>query len=169
MRVYKIINEEKFLKADIFLKELKQLKKENIKTIKTNITPFEWDSYLGYSTSFHLLPTYSGFKPKKPIEKALDGWREDKDHADILVPNKRTKAGKEIVKKLDELPNFTFEKIAKVLDIKLISSGRFTIPSLRISKNKKHIFLIADDRAKLKAKDFKEVTITYVNKKLGIK
>ncbi|MGJ8760354.1 MAG: hypothetical protein ACSHXA_07390 [Polaribacter sp.] len=72
-------------------------------------------------------------------------------------------------KKLDELPNFTFDKIAKVLDVKLISSGRFTIPSLRISKNKKHIFLIVDDRQKLKSKDFKEVTITYVNKKLGIK
>ncbi|MGJ8760353.1 MAG: hypothetical protein ACSHXA_07385 [Polaribacter sp.] len=99
MRVYKIINEEKFLKADIFLKELKKLKKENINTIKTNITPFEWESYLGYSTSFHLLPTYSGFKPTKAIELPFDGWKEDKDHADILVPNKRTKVGKVIAKK----------------------------------------------------------------------
>ena len=169
MRIYKIKNQEKFEAAAALLKLLKAQKKENLKIIKTEITPFKWRIYLGYETGFHLLPEYIGFKPKKPLNEIPEGWRKEKDNPEILVPSKRYKAGKEIAKKLNELKNYSYHKIEQTLGFKTELNGRFTVPKLRKSKNKKIIFLIVDSKVKLNKEDFKEVTITYAHKKLGIK
>jgi hypothetical protein len=169
MRVYKIINAEKLTKAKDFLTELKNQRKQNIDTINSTITPFKWAEYLESSGGFNLLPTYLGFKPKQKLKEIPEGWKIDKDYPGILSPYRRSKAGRMIAKKIEELPNYSFQKIAHVLDVKIKCIGRFLIPSLRISKNKKHVFLIVDSKVKLNKKDFKEVTISYANKKLGIK
>jgi hypothetical protein len=169
MRIYKIKNKEIFNKAKELLKTLANNKKETLRIIKEEITPFKWTHYVGHEPGFHLLTTYIGFKPKKTLEELPEGWRFDKDYPEFLVPNRRKKKGKELDKKLEQLPNYSFNKIEQTLGVSLVSSGRFTIPKLRISKNKKHIFLITDTRSKLDKKDFKEVTLTYANEKLGIK
>lgn len=166
MTIYKIKNKEKKEKIKNFLLKLKKLKKQRLKTIQSEITPFEWSEYLGFESGLDMLPTYLGFKPKAVLEKPPEGWRFDKDHSQFLVPSKRYKKGKEIGKKLENLENFSFYEIERMLNLKLTKLGRFTIPKLYLSKNKKAVYLVCDSSIVLESKEYKEVTKKHLKSKL---
>lgn len=169
MRIYKIINTDKITAAKDFLVECDKQTEANYETIRNEITPFEWESWFGYSSGFSLLPRFTGFKPEPPLKEVPKGWKPYKDEPSVLVPNGRTKIGREAAKKLRNLPNWHYPKIYQVLSIKEQDHvGRFTIPELRITEDKSEVFLITDDRVKLDKADFEEVTQTYVEEKLGI-
>jgi len=169
MRLYKVINSEKFKDAKEFLELIYKQKKENLDFIRENITPFDWQMYSGWSGGFYMLETFNGFIPKPKLDKIPSGWKFDKDNEELLVPNKRTKLGKKIYEDLNNLQNWSFHKIFDVLNIHVETIGRFTIPGLYLSKDEKEVYLKVDFKVELDEKDFEEVTVTYVNKMLGIK
>lgn len=170
MRLYKIINDEKKVDASKFIKEMADQNKANSENIQNNITPFPWTLYSGWDGGFNLLTTYHGFKPEGGIpEEIPTGWKIDKDNAEILTPNLRTKLGRSIRDQLRELKNWSFHKIYDVLNIQVDTLGRFTIPGLYVSQNKEEVYLKIDAKVDLSEEDFEEVTLTYVNKMLGIK
>lgn len=80
-----------------------------------------------------------------------------------------TKAGKNVAKKLNSLKNYGYFVVLDTLGINYDAIGRFTIPSLRVTKDRGEVYFIGDDKIELSEKDFEEVTFTYVKKKLELR
>ena len=77
-------------------KELK-MEKDNLKALNERLG-FEWDKFIGYpgQQNFNRVPIYMGFKPKSMEEIDFTIWRKDKEHPDYIVPNRKTKADRNI-------------------------------------------------------------------------
>lgn len=164
MKFYKIINTDKIKIANEFLLEIEDKAEKNHAQAKT-ITPFEWDKFLVSNASIHLLPIYLGFEPINKI-KAPIGWRYDKNYPTALVCDKRTKVGRENIKLLDNLPNYCNFEIYDTLNIEYDITGRFMLPKLFFSDDKKEIYLNLDDKIKLDKSDYLEVTRDYIEEKI---
>lgn len=162
MRIYKIINEKKFEGAKTFLAEVNRQGKENIDIVSNKVTPFKWKKCLVQPEGFQLLPTYMGFVPETELTEVPEGWMYDKKFPTVLVPNKRTKIGKQAVKDIKALQNFAFYSVYLAIDIDVELTGKFTLPAYVVAKDNSEIYLVIDDRVKLEKKDFEEVTVSYV-------
>lgn len=171
MRFYKLTDEKVIESATSFLEKLEKQQEENLKNIHENITPFDWDHYFGREGGgFFLLTRYVGFAPKQELKEIPKGWRIHKEHENVLVPNARTRIGKKVRKQLDDLPNIYYPRIYEIVGIEdpnLI--GRFYTPSLFKSNDETEIFFGCDPKLDMRPiSGFEEVTLTYVEEKLGI-
>lgn len=83
-------------------------------------------------------------------------WKRDPNHPEIFIPNKRTKAGKEMQKAISNLKCFSFMKIMDILDIKDYC-GRYVIPTLEIAGDT--ILVSVDDKHKLTQQDAIMITM----------
>ena len=68
---------------------------------------------------------------KKYIPKDSKAWRKVKGQPEYFEPNKRTKDGKEISKRLKDMESSDFFEIYKVLKVEL-PVGSFTIPTMEV-------------------------------------
>jgi len=167
MRIYKITDEKTFNAALEFIQKCDKLQKENEQKLK-DIVPFKWTSYLGHDrqSGFNKLVDYTGFVPSEKLEEIPSGWKLLKGYKDFLVPDKKTKLGKDAAKKISELNRVWFSEIYAVLGIEKEDLRRFTVPHLYLSKDKKEIYFKTDIEQEVDTEKFEEVTITYVQSKL---
>lgn len=112
-------------------KELK-MEKDNLKALNERLG-FEWDKFIGYpgQQNFNRVPIYMGFKPKSMEEIDFTIWRKDKEHPDFIVPNRKTKAGRDMAEFLSN--GLQGSRYSNVFDILGLEHGRkFTLPYVEI-------------------------------------
>lgn len=145
--IYKVLHKQR-------TKEL-AAKKENNKILK-ELIPYKWEQYLGWKdNSFGRIPAYFGFKFENLEEIDKNIWKQDKNNPAYYVPNKRTKAGKEMAVKLDRLKRFSFYRIWEMLEISN-ETGSKSVPFLEIAGDILLLFL--DDSQNPKDQNVVEIT-----------
>lgn len=154
-RYYKIIDNEKLLKANTFLAEVKTENEQNKKIVK-QVIPFDNISLFGHKTDYGVY--IKGFKSNID-NKGFVGFKLHKDGN--FFPDKGTKRGKEISEILSTQNNKCFFDTEHALDEELTPIGRFTVPKLYVLKNKE-LILQCDSSIKLDKSKYEEVTFTYV-------
>ena len=132
---YKIENKESdvYVKLhDMRTKEL-QIEKDNEKAIEEK-TCLKWNAFLGYSgqQNFRRTTQFSGFKFTEPEKVDSKIWSKNEDG--VFIPNKRTKAGREMAEFLmNGLKGNRYDKPFEIL--KITKQRRFTFPYVEIGKD----------------------------------
>lgn len=158
MIYYKITDKESDLYKKLYEQRTMELEahKQNQVTL-AKLIPYKWDIYSGHrDNSFSRIQRYFGFKFENPEEVDMKVWKRDPNHPEIFIPNKRTKAGKEIQKAISNLKCFSFMEIMDILDIKDYC-GRYVIPTLEIAGDT--ILVSVDDKHKLTQQDAIMITM----------
>lgn len=158
MIYYKITDKESDLYKKLYEQRTMELEvhKQN-QVILAKLIPYKWDIYSGHrDNSFSRIPRYFGFKFENPEEVDMKVWKRDSNHPEIFIPNKRTKAGKEMQKAISNLKCFSFMKIMDILDIKDYCR-HFAIPTLEIADDT--VLVSVDDRHKLTQQDAIMITM----------
>lgn len=139
-------------------REIKQENERNL--IKKAGSDFR--AYMGTPAPHHdsRVTRFSGFEFTEPDKLNPKAWKPDKDNPDIMVPNRRTKAGKEMDRFLSgmsgELKQSHFGKIYDILGLSR-PTGRFKLPQVGLGKEDE--ILIAID-AEVEHEDVIETTLT---------
>lgn len=158
MIYYKITDKESDLYKKLYEQRTMELEahKQNQVTL-AKLIPYKWDIYSGHrDNSFSRIPRYFGFKFENPEEVDMKVWKRDSNHPEIFIPNKRTKAGKEMQKAISNLKCFSFMNLFDLLGIKNYC-GRFAIPTLEIAGD--IILVSVDDRHTLTQEDVIMITV----------
>lgn len=158
MIYYKITDKESDLYKKLYEQRTMELEahKQNQVTL-AKLIPYKWDIYSGHrDNSFSRIQRYFGFKFENPEEVDMKVWKRDPNHPEIFIPNKRTKAGKEMQKAISNLKCFSFMEIMDILDIKDYC-GRYVIPTLEIAGDT--ILVSVDDKHKLTQQDAIMITM----------
>lgn len=170
---YKIINK----KSDIY-KKLHELRtkeleiEENNKKLVKEIVGDDWNWFVGRTgqQSYDRCTQYSGFQFRHPENLPPKTWVLDKEYGDkgVYVPNKRTKAGREIKEKLNTMPHSSMFDVFEILECEI--GGRFAFPFVEIC-NSGEIVIYMSDKYDLesKFKDVIEITKHEANELLNIK
>ncbi len=155
---YKITDKESELYKKLHTlrtKEL-QLEESNKKLIK-EIVGDDWNWFVGRmgQQNINRCTQYSGFQFRHPENLPPKAWVLDKEYGDkgVYVPNRRSKAGKEISEKLSRMPHSSMFDVFEILECEI--GGRFTIPYVEICKSGE-IIVYMDDKYDLE-KNFNEV------------
>lgn len=128
---YKIENKEsKLYKTFVDLRqEEKGMDERNKVAIKEKVA-LEYRLFLGHSgqQNFSRVREYSGFQFIEPEKVDPKLWKPHKEHSDFFVPNRRTKAGREMNDfLLNGLERSFYGRVFDILEIP-IPSGKFSIP-----------------------------------------
>lgn len=132
---YKIINTE----SEVY-KKLHELRTRELQIIEENEKAviekigFEYDSFMGSNSqqTWNRVTRYTGFKPKPKQEIDMTIWNKDPDDKSYLVPNKRTKKGREIAEfLLNGLKGSRYDKVFEIL-LDKDHHRRFTFPYVDI-------------------------------------
>lgn len=132
---YKIVNKDCSLYKELHALRTKELEigKKNIELIEEKVGQ-KFNSFLGSNSQQTVLrvPQYIGFEFEDNTKLDPKVWIKHKDHEHILVPNKKTKAGKEMHTFLrSELGNSFYNNVFDILGVDV--SGNFTFPYLQIA------------------------------------
>lgn len=101
------------------------------------------------------MPQYSGFKFTNPDKVDSKIWKRNKEHIDIFVPNKSTKAGREMAEfLLNGLKGSRFDSVFEILGLPVY--GKFTYPYVEIEGEL--ILLFLGDNQEPKDKNLIEIT-----------
>jgi hypothetical protein len=133
---YKITDKESNVFQQLYelLKQEKLKKSDNEIALKAKIG-LTFKTFLGEpgQQKFNRLPEYYGFKflePSDLIDERI--WKKDKEHPEIYIPNRRTKAGREMLAFLDNgLKKSYYGKVFEILKLK--HDRRFTFPAISFS------------------------------------
>jgi len=132
---YKIENKESEVYRLLYQMRIeeKQMDKDNYKEIKKQ-TGLDFDLFLGHSgqQNFRRTRLYQGFQFNEPEKVDLKVWKESNDHPGIFIPNKRTKAGRQMSEFLaNGLKGGRYDKPFEILGLPHIS--KFSFPFVEIS------------------------------------
>lgn len=130
---YKITNKE----SEIY-RRLYELRKNEIRIEKENraavenIVGIPFKGWLGQNgqQNFERVSQYHGFSFEHPEDLPPKTWKIDKEHKDIYIPDRRTKAGRLIVSKLNSLQKSSIFKVFDIFNIRI--EGRFGFPFVEI-------------------------------------
>ena len=109
-----------------------QIGEENVSAIE-NKTGFYWEDHLGYSgqQTFSRTTEYRGFAFIQKDKVDAKVWKKDPQHEDIFIPNRRTKAGREMAEFLSNgLKRSRYDKVFDILG--LAHPRKFTLPYVEI-------------------------------------
>lgn len=159
---YKIINKN----SDLY-KKLHELRKkeleieENNKKLVKEIVGDDWNWFVGRNGQQNIerCTHFSGFQFRHPEKLPPKTWVLDKEFGKdgVYVPNKRTKAGREIREKLNNMPHSSIIRVFEILECEL--SGRFAFPFVEICDNEAIVVYMSDRYdLKKKFKDIIEIT-----------
>lgn len=140
---YKIENTECEVYQKLHEMRTKELKmKEDNKAAIEEKTGSGFDSFLGHhgQSGFSRVSTYEGFKFLNPENIDLKAWKISKEHPEVHVPNRRTKAGKEMYEFLsNELQKSWFQVPLDILGLEVYH--RFQLPFVEITGDVIILFL----------------------------
>lgn len=131
---YKIINTESEVYKKLLelrTKEL-QMAKENLAAIEKKVELKFW-RFLGRNSqqTFNRMPEYRGFKFEEPDKVDPKFWKPHTEHAGFFVPNKKTKAGREMAQfLLNGLKGSRYDIVFEILGLPDI--GKFSFPYVEI-------------------------------------
>lgn len=131
---YKITNKECKVYKDLHelrTKEI-QISKDNIAAIEER-TGLKWDIYIGRSgqQNFRRTTEYEGFGFLDTEKVDLKIWRKLPSNHTIYIPNKRTKAGREMAEFITNgLKGSSYDQVFDIL--KLPCLRKFTFPFVEI-------------------------------------
>jgi len=131
---YKIVNKESEAYKrlhEMRTKEL-QIEKDNASAIEEK-TGLKFKTFLGHNSqqNFYRVPQYSGFKFTEPEKVDTKVWKQDSEHKDIFVPDRKTKIGREMSEFLSNgLKGSNYGNVFEILSIN--RPIRFTFPFVEI-------------------------------------
>ncbi len=134
-----------------------RIEKDNLLKIQEK-TGLKWDSFFGYGGQqcYPRVTQYKGFKFKDPSKVNMKIWKEHKEHKNVFIPNKRTKAGKEIAELLSNgLESSSFCTVFDILEIGH-PVGKFVFPYVDIKGDL--IVMYLDDSHEPNNDDIIEIT-----------
>jgi hypothetical protein len=155
---YKIENKECeiYKKLHLMRTEEIQIGKENEKTLDEKIG-LKFETYLGHhgQQNFRRTTQYIGFEFTEPEKVDMKLWQKHKEHSGIFIPNKRTKAGRDMAEFLaNGLKSSHYKKPIQILG--LPEQRRFTIPFVEIVGDLILIYL--DNNSEPKDENIIEIT-----------
>lgn len=139
-------------------KEL-EIQEENEKAIEEK-TGLKFKSFLGHNSQQNCrrVRQYVGFKFTTSENNDFKIWKNDTEHKEIFVPNRRTKRGREMVEfLLNGLKGSRYDKVWEIL--KLEHLRKFNFPYVQIADE---VILIYLDN-KQEPKDINVIEITKKN------
>lgn len=165
MRIWKVIDPVKIEIVRALVQEIKAGSKSNVE-LWENLAPFEFTQYYRGST-FNKCNSVAGVVPADENVELPKGWLKTKDRG--VVPNGRTKEGKELQREIDtntvQIPYF---RIYYAAGLKDRDAGRFTIPGVYEAADGTEVYVSLDSKHDLsKDKNFEEVTQSYVEEKIN--
>lgn len=164
MRIWKVTEPGR---AEAVIKLVEKIAEGSVnnRDLWSRLAPFTFKQYYG-TEGFNLCGTISGLVPEDENQDLPKGWIFSKDRG--VIPNGRTKEGKEILRKLDsETVQVYFGEVYKAIRLAKTEFSRFGIPQVRVSKDGKEAYVMLDEKYDLEGnQNFEEVTISYVNSKL---
>lgn len=109
-----------------YIEKCRNQKKDNFIAIEDRLGKFK--KHFSISGGMMVLPTIKGIIPTEVTE--IEGMIPHKEHPEVLVPNRRTKKGKEIQDFLNSLPNWWYTESLKFFPLKRkdINGERFYTP-----------------------------------------
>lgn len=143
-----------------------QMEEENKAAVNEKIG-LEWESYLGYAgqQTWNRVTSYLGFKFKEPEKVDPKLWNEHKEHKGVHIPNRRTKAGREIDDLLKNgLKGHAFNIVFEILGVEY--RKRFQFPVVEICNQTIVLFLgedygiDSDDIIEITKREFEELYTT---------
>lgn len=160
---YKIINKDSGVYKQLYdlRKKEQKIEKSNKKMVKELIGQ-DFTHFIGKAgqQNFERVTQYSGFEFKHPEKLPPKVWVLDKQYGDkgCYVPNRRTKAGREMLEKLRTLPHSSIINVFRILECEM--SGYFVFPYVEIGKDDVIVFYMSDryDDVLSKNKDIIEIT-----------
>lgn len=160
---YKITNKgSKIYKQLYELRKKEQQIEENNEKIVKELIGQDFTHFIGKAgqQNYERVTQYSGFEFKHTEKLPPKVWVLDKQYGDkgVYVPNRRTKAGREMLEKLRTLPHSSIVDVFKILECELY--GRFTFPYVEIGKDDVIVFYMSDrfHEELTKNKDIIEIT-----------
>lgn len=133
-----------------------EIEKQNIKSIEEK-AGLKWKKYLGRTgqQNFRRVTQYQGFEFINQNELDLKIWKEDNNYPGIFVPNRRTKAGREMQEFLcNGLKGSMYSIVFEIL--KIDDPRSFTFPYVEICDDIIIIFL--GDKQEPTDKEIIEIT-----------
>lgn len=160
---YKITNKESEVYKQLYGLRTKEqeMEKSNNKIVKELIGQ-DFTHFIGKAgqQNFERVTQFSGFEFKHPEKLPPKVWVLDKQYGskDCYVPNRRTKAGREMLEKLRTLPHSSICEVFKILKCEM--SGRFIFPYVEIGKDDVIVLFMSDrfDDVLSHNKDIIEIT-----------
>lgn len=160
---YKITNKGSKIYKQLYelRKKEQQIEENNKKTVKELIDQ-DFTYFIGKAgqQNFVRVTQYSGFEFNHPEKLPPKVWVLDKQYGDkgVYVPNRRTKAGREMLEKLRTLPHSSIIDVFRILKCEM--SGSFVFPYVEIGKDDVIVFYMSDrfHEELTKNKDIIEIT-----------
>lgn len=160
---YKITNKDSKVYKQLYnLRKKEQEIEESNKKLVKELIGQDFTYFIGKAgqQNFHRVTQYSGFEFKHPEKLPPKVWVLDKQYGDKggYVPNRRTKAGREMLEKLRTLPHSSIIDVFRILKCEL--SGRFAFPYVEICKDDVIVLYMSEryDDVLSKNKDIIEIT-----------
>lgn len=160
---YKIINKDSDVYKRLYdLRKKEQEIEESNNKLVMELVGQDFTHFIGRvgQQNFERVTQYSGFEFKHPEKLPPKVWVLDKQYGDkgCHVPNRRTKAGREMLYKLKTLPHSSIIDVFTILGCDLC--GRFTFPYVEIGKDDVIVLYMSDrfDDVLSQNKDIIEIT-----------
>lgn len=155
---YKIVNTDCDVYKKLHAMRTQELlwEDENKKSIaeKTGMTYDASLSYRGQQT-FNRVSQYVGFAFNEIEQVSSNVWKQHSEHKSIYVPNRRTKAGREMSEFLNTLKGHWFEIVYYCLGVEP-QFGNFCFPYVEICGDV--IVVMLDGRIDISSEDLLEIT-----------
>lgn len=169
---YKITNKDSKVYQDLVaLLDKEASINEYNRCVANEVTKgLDWKKFIGFGNqlNFDRVRYYRGFVFKDPDKVNPKEWRKDKEYKDAYRPNKRTKAGQEIQKKLNQQKRSDVFFLEPILGIKLIDGpSSFKYPQIFRQDDVLAIYL--DDKHEPKDENVIEITSKEFKEILNIK
>lgn len=143
---YKITNKESGLYKKLYelrAKE-KEIDRRNSAKVREAVGD-DWDEFTGWSGQQNLwrCTQYSGFKFKHPENLPPKTWKAHKEYKGFFVPDRRTKAGREISELLSNgLEHSSIITVFEIFGCEM--DGRFVYPFVEICDNGAIVVFMSD-------------------------
>lgn len=166
---YKIVNADCDVYKKLHAMRTQELswEDENKKAIEDK-TGMTWDVSFGHrgQQTFNRVSNYIGFEFKEKEKISSNIWKQHSEHESIYVPNKRTKAGKEMAEFLRTLKGHWFGVVFDCLGVD-DQLGKFCFPYVEICGDVLVLFL--DDKYENKDANVIEITSVEAKQLLSVK
>lgn len=166
---YKITNKKSKVYKELYdlRMEERQMKIDNEKAIEEK-TGMTFLNFLGHQGQFNFsrVDVYEGFVFNETEKIDANVWVKHKEHDTVYIPNRKTKAGKEMYNFINyELKSSFYQRPLDILGIKS-PIGEFKLPFMEVFGD--IILLKLDDKEEPKDKNVIEITSKEFNKIITI-
>ena len=164
---YKIENKDCKVYQDLkaLLDKEKSYNEYNRKVAEEVTKGLEWHKFVGQGTqcSFYRVRFYWGFVFTQPEKLNPKEWMPYKQMPGSFIPNKRTKAGKDIQERLNKQKRSDLFCLEKILNISFLGRESFKFPQIFLKNDVIVMFLdekhnpTDENIIEITSKEFKEI------------